>query len=246
MGMLHADNTVYAQLVMDIGPEKARDAAERLGIKSPMATNPSIALGGLAQGVSPMEMPSAYGTLSANGMYAEPVAITRVEMPDGIIDYQANPQPRKVVKDGAAYEVTKVLEADIEKGTSSKANIGRPAAGKTGSTENLQDAWFVGYTPDLSTSVWIGYPDQQLPMDNVHGGQVWGGGFPATIWKDFMTTAIKDKPVRDFALPKEKVDFKKLTGKYVLYSGGDAPAAPVDAYGNTGRTTAGTVTDGNE
>lgn len=235
--MLHSDNTVYAQLVMDVGPEKARDAAERLGIKSPMATNPSIALGGLGQGVSPLEMSSAYATLSANGMYAEPIAITRVEMPDGTLDYQANPQPRKVVKDGVAYEVTKVLKADIEKGTSSKANIGRPAAGKTGSTDNLQDAWFVGYTPDLSTSVWIGYPDEQLPMTDVHGGQVWGGGFPATIWKDFMSEALKEKPKKEFPEPKEKPDFKKLTGKFVLYSGGDAPSTHDDAYGNAGRTT---------
>lgn len=234
--MLHSDNTIFAQLVMDISPEKARDAAERLGIKSPMATNPSIALGGLGQGVSPLEMSSAYATLAANGMYAEPIAITRVEMPDGTVDYQANPQPRRVVKDGVAYEVTQVLKADIEKGTSSKANIGRPAGGKTGSTENLQDAWFVGFTPDLSTSVWIGYPDEQLPMTNVHGGSVWGGGFPATIWKDFMTDALKDKPKQDFALPKEKPEFKKLNGRFVLYSGGDAPSSHDDAYGDQGRT----------
>ncbi len=241
--MLHSDNSVYAQLVMDIGPEKARDAAERLGIKSPMATNPSIALGGLGQGVSPLEMSSAYATLSANGMYAEPIAVTKVEMPDGSVDYQANPQPRKVIKDGVAYEVTKVLKADMERGTSMKANIGRPAGGKTGSTENLQDAWFVGFTPDLSTAVWIGYPDEQLPMTDVHGGSVWGSGFPATIWKDFMTDALKDKPKRDFPLPVEKVDFKKLTGKFVLYSGGEAPTTRDDSYGNTGRTTATTPND---
>jgi len=237
--MLHSDNTIYAQLVMDITPEKARDAAEKLGIKSPMATNPSIALGGLGQGVSPLEMSSAYATLAANGMYAEPIAITRVEMADGTVDYQANPQSQRKVKDGVAYEVTKVLAADIQKGTSSKANFGRPAAGKTGSTENLQDAWFVGYTPDLATSVWIGYPDQQLPMDNVHGGQVWGGGFPATIWKDFMSDALKNAPPREFTQPVEKPEFKKLKGKYVLYSGGDSPSAGDDAYGNAGRTTTG-------
>lgn len=228
--MLRSDNTVYAQLVMDVGPDKARNTAERLGIKSPMTPNPSIALGGLGQGVSPMEMSSAYATLAANGLYAEPIAITKVEMPNGQIDYQANPQPRKVIPDGVAWTVTQVLKADIEKGTSSKANIGRPAAGKTGSTENLQDAWFVGYTPDLSTSVWIGYPDEQLPMTNVHGGSVWGGGFPATIWKDFMQEALKDTPKRDFPAPQEKVQFKKMSGKYVLYSGGDANTTRDDAY----------------
>lgn len=235
--VLRSDNTVFAQLVMDVGPDKARDAAERLGIRSYMAANPSIALGGLGQGVSPLEMSSAYATLAAGGMYAEPVAITRIERPDGQVDFEARPQPRKVISDGVAYTVTQVLKADIEKGTSSRANFGRPAGGKTGSTENLQDAWFVGYSPDFSTSVWIGYPDEQIPMTNVHGGSVWGGGFPATIWKQFMTEASNNLPKRDFPQPKEKIQFKKLTGKYVLFSGGEDPNARANAYGNTGRTT---------
>jgi penicillin-binding protein 1A len=147
-------------------------------------------------------------------------------MSDGTIDYQANPQPQRVVSDGVAWSVTQVLKADIlGGGTSSRANIGRPAAGKTGSTENLQDAWFVGYTPDLSTSVWIGYPHEEIPMTNVHGTSVFGGGPPATIWKDFMTEALKDAPQRDFSPPAEMPKFKKLVGKYVLFGGGEAPAA---------------------
>jgi len=234
--MLHSDNTVYAQLVMDVGPDKVRDVAERMGIKSYIAANPSIALGGLGQGVSPLEMSSAYGTLANLGRYAEPIAITRVEMPDGKIDYEADPQPEKAISEGAAYVVTKVLEADIQGGTSSKAKIGRPAAGKTGSTENLQDAWFIGFTPQLSTAVWIGYPDKQIPMTNVHGGSVWGGGFPATIWKNFMLVATEDMPVEDFPKPKEYIQFKKFNGRYVLFSGGENPDARDDAYGNTGRT----------
>src|SRR3972149_6596801 len=120
-GMLRSDNTVFAQLVMDVGPDKARDMAERLGIQSYMAANPSIALGGLGQGVSPLEMSSAFATLAANGMYAEPIVITRIEGPDGKVDFEARPQPRRVVSDGVAYEVTKVLKADIEQGTSSRA-----------------------------------------------------------------------------------------------------------------------------
>lgn len=231
--MLRSDNTVYAQLVMDVGPDKARDMAKRLGIQSEMAANPSIALGGLGQGVSPLEMSSAYATLAAGGMYNKPTAITRVELPGGKVDYIEDPKPTEAVSDGVAYVVTDVLKADIEKGTSSRANIGRPAAGKTGSTENLQDAWFVGYTPNLSTSVWIGYPDEQIPMTNVHGGSVWGGGFPATIWKDFMLSALKDVPADDFPAPKEEVDFKRLQGRYVLFSGGDKPQTTPrdDAYG---------------
>ena len=233
--MIHSDNTVFAQLVMDIGPEKARDAAERLGIMSDMGTNPSIALGGLTEGVSPMEMASAYATLADNGLYQEPTAITKVEMPDGTVDYQADPHPKKAVSDGVAYTVTQVLEQDV-KATSKLSNLKRPAAGKTGSTQNLQDAWFVGYTTDYSTAVWIGYPDEQIPMTNVHGGQVWGGGFPVDIWDEFMMAAEKDRPVKDFALPHDKVNFKKLQGRYVLYSGGDSPTSREDVYGNTGRT----------
>ncbi|MHB1003736.1 MAG: transglycosylase domain-containing protein, partial [Thermoleophilia bacterium] len=234
--MLRSDNTVFAQLVMDVGPDKTREAAQKLGIQSEMAANPSIALGGLGQGVSPLEMASAYATLAAGGMYNKPTAITRVELPNGEVDYIAAPTPRRVVSDGVAYVVTDVLRADIEKGTSSRANIGRPAGGKTGSTENLQDAWFVGYTPNLSTSVWIGYPDEQIPMTNVHGGSVWGGGFPATIWKDFMLAALKDVPAVDFPAPTEPVDFKRLQGTYVLFSGGDKPETTPrdDAYGEEG------------
>jgi len=221
--MMHSDNTVYAQLIMDVTPEKARDAAQRLGVKSPMATNPSIALGGLGQGVSPLEMSSAYATLADNGLYNEPAAITRVEMPDGTVDYQATPAPKRVVADGVAWTVTQVLKADVSSRNASKAVIDWPEAGKSGSTENLQDAWFVGYTPALSTSVWIGYPDEQIPMDNVHGGPVMGGGFPAIIWKDFMLEALKDTPKTEFAAPGEKPQFKNLVAKYVLYGGGDAP-----------------------
>jgi penicillin-binding protein 1A len=231
--MLRSDNTVFAQLVMDVGPDKTRDVAQRMGIQSDMAANPSIALGGLGQGVSPLEMASSYATLAAGGMYNKPTAVTRVEMPNGEVDYVAAPEPKKAISDGVAYVVTDVLKADIEKGTSARANIGRPAAGKTGSTENLQDAWFVGYTPHLATSVWIGYPDEEIPMTNVHGSSVWGGGFPATIWKDFMFSVLKDVPADDFPEPKEAVDFKRLQGIYVLFSGGDKPATTPrdDAYG---------------
>ncbi len=235
--MIRSDNTVYAQLIMDIGPDKARDAAEKLGIRSYIPSNPSIALGGLDQGVSVLDMSSAYATLAGGGLYNKPIAITKVELPDGTVDYQASPQPKRVISDAVAFTVTQVMAEDIKRGTSSRAKINRPAAGKTGSTENLQDAWFVGYTPDYSTSVWIGYPDKQIPMTDVHGTSVWGSGFPVDIWKSFMLTAEQGLPVRDFPQPKDQIAFKKLTGQYVLFSGGDNPNARGDAYGQSGRTT---------
>ncbi|MCL6106628.1 MAG: penicillin-binding protein [Actinobacteria bacterium] len=242
--MAHSDNTIFAQLVMDIGPEKARDAAKKLGITSDISANPSIALGGLEYGVSPMEMASAYATLADGGKYAKPRAITRVEMPDGAIDYQATPQPTQVVSDAVASTVTQVMEDDVKDGTSSRANLGpqHPAAGKTGSTENLQDAWFVGFTPDYSTSVWIGYPDTQIPMTDVHGTSVWGGGLPVDIWKGFMTTAESNLPRHDFPPPVDKIVFTPLKGTYVLFSGGDKSNARDNAYGNTGHEPPGSIT----
>jgi penicillin-binding protein 1A len=103
-----------------------------------------------------------------------------------------------VLSAGVAYEVTKILEENVQSGTGVGAYFGRPAAGKTGTTENHADAWFDGITPTLTAAVWVGYPQAEVPMENVHGIAVAGGTFPATIWKLFMDSAIGPTPVRDF------------------------------------------------
>jgi penicillin-binding protein 1A len=206
---LRSDNTVFAQLTLDVGPDNVADMAHKLGVRSSLKTRegayvPSLGLG--AMGVSPLDMASAYATIAAGGVYSRPTAITKVVLPDGKTDDGAGwgvPERRRVVSDGVAYEVTKILRDNINAGTGVGANIPRPAAGKTGTTERHSDAWFCGYTPDLSTTVWVGYPQGEVPMESVHGISVAGGTFPAQIWRLFMQPALQNRPAREFALPKE-------------------------------------------
>ena len=133
------------------------------------------------------------------------MAIRKVELAVGGEDKQAgwgNPRRRRVIADWVAAEVTDILGDNIQSGTGVAANIGRPAAGKTGTTENHADAWFCGYTPNLSTTVWVGYPQAEIPMESVHGISVAGATFQAEIWHLFMRSAIGDSRVWEFEEPK--------------------------------------------
>ena len=155
--------------------------------------------------VSPLEMASAYATLAAGGIYSEPTGIRRVELADGDEDADAGwgvPEQRRVIPDWVASEVTRILAENIQGGTGTGAQFGRPAAGKTGTTENHADAWFCGYTPNLASAVWIGFPEGQRPMTNVHGISVAGGTFPADIFRFFMTSAATNTPYTEFPAPK--------------------------------------------
>jgi penicillin-binding protein 1A len=107
-----------------------------------------------------------------------------------------------VIPDGVAYTVTKILEQNVLYGTGTRANFGRPAAGKTGTTDDHADAWFCGYLPNLQATVWVGYPQGEIPMQNVHGIAVAGGSFPAEIWRRFMEQATRYSPAQDFPLPR--------------------------------------------
>ena len=159
---------------------------------------PSLGLGSI--GVSPLDMASAYATLAAGGHllradgdHARSSSPAAAKTGTG-----ASPKRHRVIADWVAAEVTKILEENIQSGTGVGANIGRPAGGKTGTTENHADAWFDGITPTLTAAVWVGYPQAEIPMENVHGIAVAGGTFPATIWKLFMDEAIGPTPVREF------------------------------------------------
>ena len=199
---LLSDNTVYARLTLDLGAEKVAAMANRLGVRSSLKTRegayvPSLGLGSI--GVSPLDMASAYATLAAGGIYSEPMAITKVAFAGGGEDRNwGRPKRHRVIADWVAAKVTQILEENIQSGTGVGANIGRPAGGKTGTTENHADAWFDGITPSLTAAVWVGYPQAEIPMENVHGIAVAGGTFPATIWKLFMDEAIGPTPVREF------------------------------------------------
>jgi penicillin-binding protein 1A len=203
---LASDNTVFARLTLDLGPEKVAAMAYRLGVRSSLKTRegayvPSLGLGSI--GVSPLDMASAYATIAAGGIYSEPMAIRKVVLAtaDGKPDKDASwgkSKRHRVIADWVAAKVTEILEENVQAGTGVGAAIGRPAGGKTGTTENHADAWFCGITPTLSATVWVGYPQAEIPMTNVHGISVAGGTFPATIWRLFMEEAIGPTPERDF------------------------------------------------
>jgi penicillin-binding protein 1A len=205
---LRSDNSVYAQLTLDLGAAQVAATARKMGVRSPLDVNgayvPSLGLGSIA--VSPLDLASGYSTLAAGGIRAEPMAIRKVILENGKVDTQAGwgvPKRKRVLSDGAADAVTAILEENIRYGTGTRASLGRPAAGKTGTTDHHADAWFAGYTPDLQTTVWVGYARGEIPMENVHGISVAGGTFPAEIWRRFMERAVANMPVREFPEPRQ-------------------------------------------
>jgi penicillin-binding protein 1A len=189
-----SDNTVFVRLTLDLGARTVADFAHRMGISSPLNPVDTIGLG--VNPVSPLDMASAYATVADEGVYRPPYALASVQFPDGHIDRSWKPgHGRRAIPAAVAYQVTRVLEEVIADGTGTAANLGRPAAGKTGTTESLADAWFDGYTPGLAAAVWVGYPQARVPMTHVHGIQVFGGTFPARIWRLFMLSALRhDQP----------------------------------------------------
>ncbi|HET7759636.1 MAG TPA: transglycosylase domain-containing protein [Gaiellaceae bacterium] len=213
---LASDNTVYAQLTLDVTPEKVAEMAHRLGIRSHLDPVPAMGLG--ADAISPLEEASAYATLAAGGIYSKPMAITKVVLANGKVDTDAGwgqPDRKRVISDGVAYEVTKILEDNVLQGTGVGAYFGRPAAGKTGTTDNHADAWFSGYTPQLETTVWVGYPQGEIPMEDVHGSTVQGGTFPASIWRLFMEKALANAPALTWQYPRDPVVWRPWTqGQY--------------------------------
>jgi penicillin-binding protein 1A len=211
---LHSDNTVYAQLIIDVGPKAVRETARMMGIKTHLDGLPAEGLGGLRLGVSPLEMADAYATLADGGIRNEPIAIKKVVFPDGKSDDLGKPQRKRVLSDGVAYAVTKILEQNMKSGTAVRGSIGCPAAAKTGTTDNFNDAWLVGYTPKLATAVWMGYPNALVSMPGVQGGS-----YPASIWHDFMSAA-HGSDCSDFSHPKEPADFSPFYGHYSATGGG--------------------------
>jgi penicillin-binding protein 1A len=217
---LKSDNTVYARLTLDLGPEKVAAMAHALGIRTKLTPVPSLGLGSIA--VSPLEMASAYATLAAGGVYSEPTGIRKVVLANGDEDPDAGwgqPVRRPVIPDWVAAEVTRVLAENMQGGTGVGAQFGRPAAGKTGTTENHADAWFCGYTPRLTAVVWVGYPKGEIAMTNVHGIAVAGGTFPADIFRLFMTSAATGTPSTEFPDARTSPVWHYFRGQY-QYQGG--------------------------
>jgi len=205
---IHSVNVVYAQLIMKVGAKNVEKLLSDMEIYD-IGSNPAIALGGLENGISPLDVSKIFSTLANNGIYRQPVCILKITDSVGNVLYEYNPDLNKkvILDEPSAYYTTKILQRVITEGTGKRANIGRPAAGKTGTTSDYRDAWFGGYTPELTTVVWMGYLESNKPMEKIDGRTVVGGSFPAEIWREFMSAALKDKPISEFKSPNgELVD----------------------------------------
>lgn len=194
-------NIPTIKLAREVGVDKIVANVEKMGITTLVDSgaysdvNLAMALGGLSKGVNPLEMASAYGVLATNGLYNKPIALLKIVDRDGKVLYQAKPQSKRVVDAASAYLTTNMLEDVLVSGTGGGMGIGRPAAGKTGTTDTYIDAWFVGYTPDLSTAVWVG-DDNNKPMQRMYGS-----GAPLSIWHEFMINALASTPRTGFSNP---------------------------------------------
>ncbi len=206
-GIARSLNTVAAQLIMDVGVDRVVDYAERMGITTFVKSGayndrqPAIALGGLTDGVHPLDMAVAYGVLANQGVKVDPIAILRVEDRNGNILLENAPTQTQVLTPQTSYLMTDMLKSGIvgAGATGGRANIGRPAAGKTGTTSDYNDAWFVGYTPDLVTSIWIG-TDEASENSYMRRNRI-GSSLPAQIWGNYMKEVVKDTPATDFPRP---------------------------------------------
>jgi len=197
---VHSVNCAFARLVKLVGPAKVVDAARRMGITSPLQPFLSITLG--TMGVSPLEMAGAYATLAADGQHHPTYFVDDVVDNRGRVLLRADTHGEQVVSAQNARTETKVLTQVVQRGTGTAAAVsGWTVAGKTGTTDENKNAWFVGYTPTLATAVWMGSPVGDVPMRNVGGITVFGGTYPARIWHEFTAAALGDGPAVAFPEP---------------------------------------------
>lgn len=205
-------NAVYAQLDLDVGPANVAKMAHRLGISSPLDGYPAEGIGGLRIGVSPLAMAAAYATFADGGVRHQPTAIDRVVVhsstgkPVRTLTTGAE-RGKRAIPGGLAAKETEILKTVIQSGTGTAADIGCPAAGKTGTTDSQTDAWFVGYTPRIATAVWTGYPDARTSM----GSSAFGGTYAAPIWNRFMSYARGDF-CGDFPAPAAPLELDSYEG----------------------------------
>ena len=184
-------NVPAVKLGQEIGVARIIEICRLLGIESPMEPVTSLPLG--AVDLTPMEIAGAYATFASNGWHSEPTFIVQVTDSSGNVLLDNTPKPQLILDPWAAASLTSVLQGVVAQGTGTAAQLGRPVAGKTGTTDSQRDIWFVGYTPQLATAVWVGNDDYS-PL----GTGATGGGFVAPIWRDFMTQALADVPVENF------------------------------------------------
>jgi penicillin-binding protein 1A len=255
--MVSSDNAVYAQLTKLVGPKAIVQTAHALGIRSQLDPYFSIGLGAVA--VNPLDMTRAYATFASGGRRIDgklfgdrPRVVETVEPARGGATLENTPVAKEVLSESQADLLTSILENVVVAGTGQRAALGdRAVAGKTGTTDNYGDAWFVGYTPQLAVAVWVGYPDALRPMLTEFGGEpVAGGTVPAQIWKEFMTAALRqqgDEPEQFAPTPYIPAQEKRIVwrgGAYkldngycpdttvVAYFAGRGPATAAQCYAN--------------
>jgi penicillin-binding protein 1A len=253
--MISSDNSVYAQLTNIVGPKAIAETAHRLGIRSDLPPYFSIGLGFVA--VNPLDMTRAYATIANEGRRVDgsitkdrPLVVKSVRFRKTGKTRQNDPVEHTVLSKEKAETITAILEQVVEQGTGRRAQlVGRTAAGKTGTTDEYGDAWFVGYTPELAVAVWVGYPNELRPMETeFHGEPVAGGTLPALIWKAFMTRALARSGPKSFnpapSLPAYDVRVVFRDGKWrldngycpntrvIAYFSGSAPPTTAACYAN--------------
>lgn len=214
-------NTVPVRLISELGPDPVLDFARRAGIRSPMPRNLTLALG--TGDLTVIELANAYATLASQGMYAEPILVERVEDRRGVVLEENRPKPAPTISPALSYVLTRLLQAVVEEGTGVRANVlGRPTAGKTGTTSDNKDAWFAGYTTDLVTVSWAGF-DEPRPL----GHRETGGRTAVPAWVEVMKAWHEKRPAREFPVP-EGVEFAAIDPKTGLLAPLDAPPSEVE------------------
>ena len=225
-----SDNTVYAQLALDVGPRKIVTVAHRMGITSPLAPYPSIVLG--SEVVNPLEVADAYATFAAGGIRHDPQGLVKVVFPSGHVDRFLS-RGRRAIPAGVAYVVDKILEGNTRFGTAAAmpSYYGGIAAGKTGTTTNSADAWFCGFDPKLATAVWMGYPQAEVPMPGVQGAT-----YCVPIWGKYYQMVFGARPIADFVQPARLPVYKPWVGRYAVASPQPTPAAASPSPSATSKT----------
>jgi penicillin-binding protein 1A len=217
-------NTCAVETIVKVTPERVIQTARNLGITTPLANSFSLALG--ASDVTLQEMTAAFATFASGGVKTTPYVITKIIDKDGKILEENIPEQKEVLSSKDCFILSNILKAVVENGSGRYAkNLGRPCAGKTGTTNGASDAWFVGYTPQLVAGVWVGYDDRSISL----GDRVTGGGIACPIWTNFMKEALKDKPVLDFIQP-ENIEWALIDPNTGLLASSKTPGAFLEAF----------------
>ncbi len=197
-------NVVYSQLIMRIGAYGIANLARDMGIETYLDPYPSIGLGGLTTGVSALEVCTAFSTIANYGVKHDPVAILKVTDREGNVFEEYQEESSQVLTPINAYRAIEIMQQVMLRGTGTRARLDdRPCAGKTGTTDEAENAWFTGFTTNLAACVWMGYPEVNIKMGTIHDLRVQGGAHPAMIWNLFMSEATKNLPAENFIRPQD-------------------------------------------